>query len=295
MKIKLLLAFIAFSFISCSDDDASPSQPEKNLDQMVIKKYNNGTYGQKVVYDFDDHNRVTLINRYDAQDEYFSKTTYEYDQMLLSVEKTYGFGMGDLNEPSSVISYNYDSSSRLISIDDHDAAGVEFSDTNIIFTYNADNTISAVETIVGPPSEDIINNYTYHKNADGNIVKKVDDGNTVLTQAVYDGANVLSYSRLGWPTWSYQYNVSDSPKGDYLKINTNKFDGSFNNTILAEDYPSVSNGVTNYISQHTISNTQVSDVTTYTYEFDDDGYPIKVSLFKQGSTQPYEVREISYQ
>lgn len=297
MKTRLLFAFLAFSFISCNDDDSNPTQPvEKNLDQMVVKRYQPSGNVYKDVYDFDDDNKVTIINRYDGQDENFSKTTYEYNENgLLSLTETYGYGMGDPNQPSSFTSFSYDGSLRIIAIDDTDAGGIESTETTTHFTYNNNNTISAHETIVGPPSEDIIRNYTIHINADGRIVKKVDADNTIWTQAVYNAGNIESYTQLGTASKSYLFNTANTPKGDYLNINLNKFGGNFNNTILAGGFTSVSNGLSNYISQQTSANASTSQITTYTYEFDEDGYPIKISLFLQGSSEPYEVREIIYQ
>ncbi|PZR22522.1 MAG: hypothetical protein DI539_05500 [Flavobacterium psychrophilum] len=297
MKTKLLLAFLAMSVISCSDDDSNPAIPpvEKNLDQMVVKRYQPSGNVYKDVYDFDD-NKVTIINRYDGQDENFSKTTYEYNENgLLSVAKTYGYSMGDPNQPSSVVSYTYDSSLRIIGIDGVESSGIEGTHTITSFAYNADNTISAEEITSAPPEEDAVKNYTYSKNADGHIVKKVDADNTIWTQAVYNAGNIESYTQLGAASMSYLFNTANTPEGDYLNINLNKFGGDFNNTILTGGFGAVNNGVTNYISQQTSANASSSQITIYTYEFDEDGFPIKVSLFKQGSTQPYEVREISYQ
>jgi hypothetical protein len=297
MKTKLLLAFLAFSFISCSDDDSSPSQPEKNLDQMVVTHYpdGQGANSYKEIYDFDDHNRVAQIMYYSPQNELSAKRTYEYDQMLLSVIKGYGGGMGDPEQPTSVTSFNYDGSLRIIGIDSNVETGIEGIHTITSFTYNADNTISAQQTTSAPPEEDALTNFTYYKNADGRITKKVDSDNTIWTQAVYNGNNVQSYTQLGSPSMSYLFNTVNTPKGQYLNIGRNKFDGSFNNTIIAEGFAAVSNGVTNYVSQHTSSIASINLVVTYSYEFDEDGYPIKVNLFSAGSSQPYEVREISYQ
>lgn len=297
MKTKLLLAFLAFSVISCSDDDSSPSQPEKNLDQMVVTYYPDGINANsyKEIYDFDDHDRLTQISYYNLENELSAKTTYEYDQMLLSVVKSYGSSMGDPNKPSSVTSFNYDGSLRIIGMDSNVETGIEGIHTVTSFTYNADNTISAEETTSAPPEEDVVKNCTYYKTADGRIVKKIDSEGNILTQAVYENYNLKSYTRQGSASMAFLFNNDVTPKGNYLNINLNKYDGNFNNTILAEGFPAFSNGVSNYISQHTSSIAEINLTVTYTYEFDEDGYPIKVSLFSQGSSQPYEVREISYQ
>jgi hypothetical protein len=297
MKIKLLLAFVVFSLISCSDDDTSPSQPEKNLEQMVVTHYPDGinSNSYEEVYDFDAYNRLTQISYFSPENELSAKKTYEYDQMLLSVIKGYGGGMGDPEQPTSVTSFNYDGSLRIIGMDSNVEAGIEAIHTITSFTYNADNTISAQQTTSAPPEEDALTNFTYYKNADGRIVKKEDADNTIWTQAVYNGSNVQSYTQLNLPSMSYMFNTVDAPKGQYLNIGRNKFDGSFNNTIIAEGFAAVSNGVNKYVSQHTSSIASINLVVTYTYEFDEDGYPIKVSLFSAGSSQPYEVREISYQ
>ncbi|RDI05635.1 hypothetical protein [Flavobacterium sp. AG291] len=297
MKTKLLLAFFALSVISCSDDDSSwPSPPEKKLDQMVVKRYQNNGSIYKDVYDFDDDNKLTIINRYDSQDESFSKTTYEYNESgLLSVTKTYGFGMGDPSQPSSITSFSYDASSRITGIDDMDASGIEGTHTITSFVYNADNTISAVETVSGPPSEDVTTNYTFYINDYGHIEKKVDADNTIWTQAVYWSGNVESYTQLGASSMSFEFVENEFVKGSYVKINQNKFGGNFNNAILAGGFASVSNGVVKYVSQQTSTNASTSQVLTYNYEFDDDGYPVRVTLFVLGSSTPYEVREITYQ
>lgn len=297
MKTKLLLAFLAFSVISCSDDDSSPSQPEKKLDQMVVAHYPDGINANsyKEIYDFDDHDRLTQISYYNPENELSAKTTYEYDQMLLSVVKSYGSSMGDPNKPTSVTLFNYDGSLRIIGMDSNVETGIEGIHTITSFTYNADTTISAQQTTSAPPEEDALTNFTYYKNADGLITKKVDSDNIIWTQAVYQAGNIASYTQLGTASMSFEFAENYLVKGNYLKINVNKFDGSFNNTIIAEGFKAVGNGFANYISQHTASNAVSSQITTYAYEFDQDGYPIKVSLFLEGSSQPYEVREISYQ
>lgn len=296
---KLLIAFIALSLLSCSDDDSSSTPTvEKNLDQMVVTHYPDGLAAPsyKQVYDFDDHNRVMQILHYSPQNELSSKRTYEYNQMLLSVTKTYDYGMsiGDPSQPSSVLSFSYDGSLRIIVVYSYVETGIEGVHSITSFTYNADNTISAEKTTSAPPEEDVVADYTYYKNADGRITKVVDADGAVVTQAVYSGNNMDSYTITGFTSKSYLFNSTVSPKGQYLNINLNKYDKSFNNTIIAEGFEAVSNGLSKYISQQTSSNDANSVVTTYTYEFDEDGYPIKVSLFKEGSTQPYEVREITY-
>lgn len=298
MKTKLLFAFLAMSVISCSDDDSNPTTPpvEKNLAQMVVKRYQNNGSIYKDVYDFDGDNKLTIVNRYDGQDENFSKITYEYNASgLLSVAKTYGYSMGDPNQPSHVTSYTYDGSSRITGIDDTESSGIESTQTITSFTYNSNNTISAVANIIAYPEEEVIKNYTFHVNADGHIVKKVDADNTILAQAVYNAGNIESYTQLSAPSMSYLFNTANTPKGDYLNINLNRFGGDFNNAILSGGFASVGNGITNYVSQQTSTNATTSQITTYTYEFDEDGFPIKVSLYTQGSTEPFEVREITYQ
>lgn len=298
---KVLFAFIALSLLSCSDDDSSTAPSvQKNLDQMVITHYPDGLAApnHKEVHDFDDHNKITQISYFSPQNELAAKRTYQYNQMgLLSVVKTYGYdmGMGDPNEPKSVVSFNYDSSLRIIGIDSNIVYGIEGVHTVTSFTYNADNTISVEEITSSPPEEDVVKNYTYHKNTDGRITKLVDSEGTVYTQAVFEGANVLSYTKTGSASMSYAFNVNDTPKGDYLKINTNKYDGSFNNTIMAEGFQAVGNGVSNYISQDTYSMEGVSGTTNYAYDFDQDGFPKKVSLSVQGSSTPHQIREITYQ
>lgn len=293
MKTKLLLAFLAFSFISCSDDDTSPSQPEKNLDQMVVSRYEDGNYVSKLIYDFDDHNRLTQISSYNTENEFFHKKVYEYDQMLLVAEKAYYLdGSMDPNVPSFVTTFSYDGSLRINHLDRTSNLGIEGYQLSTSFIYNADNTISAEEIYTGLPSEDETTYFTYYKNGGGNITKKVDAEGTMLMQAVYEGDNVISATDLNlFGTTNYQFNIAQTPKGGYISIYTNRFDGNLNNALLSDGFLAVSNGVNKYVSQAAYSD---GINVIYEYEFDEDGYPIKVSLFVEGNTQPYEVREITY-
>jgi hypothetical protein len=283
MKLKLLIAFMMLSLVSCSDDDSNTTG-EKQLDKIVHKSYNNNGVLVDNSYITYDNNRMTGVYFVNPNGEIIGKTEFFYNEngSLSKIIDDKAF-YDDIN---GVVELGYDSQGRLITmLETYNQFGEEYIHTGN-YVYNQDNTITYTGYIPNGDSDTKI----FSKNASGQIDKILYNG--TVTQAVYDGEDIVSYSD-GTQTVSFTFDSVNTPVGPLLQSNINHMGGNFQNMVLWMGFEGLAMGVSKYMIGR--SSTVAGNSSTFEYEFDEEGYPVKRKLFRQGENLPYSVNEIIYE
>ena len=290
MKFKLLFAFMVLSFVSCiEDDNNSPVTPvvEKKLDKMLSTNYNsNDAIVSTATLTFDDNDRLLSKYIYNASGKLIGQRICTYNENGLLAEM-------DAHEDGATINtkYKYDNSGRVTESDNMFAV-IEGVRTVSTFTYNADNTISVNTnmTSYGPEGEETSTaQYKYFLNAAGQIYRKTNSNGDILAEAVYQGNNIVSFSE-GNSEIVFDFNETNQTKGQFHGIVKNWYGDNWQNAILLDGFQAAGLGVSNYVIKQTSS----SGILTYNYEFDTEGYPIKVERLNIGTAQPRQVQEVFY-
>lgn len=284
MKLKLLIAFMALSLVSCSDDDNS-SNGSGQLDKYVITSYNeDGEAFDSYDIKF-DNNRMTGVYFHTPSGQIVDKREFYYNENG-SLSKIEAF-RDDEAEPYIINEIAYDGEGKIstTNMSYFDEWGGESSSVSH-YQYNSDNTITCTE------EHDSGNVFikTYYKNASGKIYKIIDQDE--IQEVTYDGDNIATYSS-GLGNMSYTFDNENTPAGPVLQSQLNQMNGNMDNTILFMGFSQITFGVSKYVVGQTSSDGSAN--TTYVYEFDSNGYPVKLKSFKEGSTQPSMIREIFYQ
>lgn len=296
MKLKLLLAFIAISLIACSDnEDADNTPKEKKLERIATTYYyENSTqaYLSEELF-FDDNNKPITANSYqisDNQASLSSQKLYAYsDKELLSKIEEYPHinEQGISNIPSYRSVIEYDDLDRVI----QNYVYNYFSETPQIiesYVYNADKTISVTRVFDDAPTL----YYTYYLNNNGQIYKRMFNAVNSVKEVTYDGDNIISETKPNGDVLTYTFDNVNLPKGEFHNAFKNMYSGNMVNAILLEGFEDVTKINSKYLIGQ---NSNVDSLNeTYQYEFDEEGYPIKISRYRGVSTQPFEIRKIDY-
>ncbi|ALM50226.1 hypothetical protein AMR72_15835 [Flavobacterium psychrophilum] len=307
MKTKLLIALFAFTLMSCSDDErypettvtipsdpdnGNPTDPvvvEKKLEKILYINYReDGTISSTGKFEFDDAEKMVLVDGFSATGVPLRKREFTYNEKGLLINTNF-----HESGSSNTTFYEYDALGRIVKTSNAYAI-YEAVFTNRLFTYEDDGSITVDEKVYEDSLEEgggeIIlsqGQYKYYKDAAGNIYKKTAANGNVITEAVYGNGNIVSYTS-GSSSISFGFNTTNLPKGQYHNISKNAY-GGLQNAILIEGFAAVGLGISNYVTEQ-----NAVDKTTYAYEFDKDGYPVKISFFKNDSDKPFQIREISY-
>lgn len=256
MNKTIFLGLAALALFSCSNDDSNETVQAAGIELDTVTFIDGGNEGVMI---FEDNKVREYHIGPNDDDTYDSNYTYTYgaDGQLTGMVSTDAQGQMTF---SRVVAY--DAQGRIIAKDDtYYVATAPYSSENVVYTYNEDNTVTADFTSY----DDTVQDRTYHFNSAG-LVYKVTNGNEIAQELSYNGNNV---SAIG--TTSYLYDESTPVKGEYLNIYRNMFN-SYSNFV-------VYNG---YIVPFTVSDKyMISTVNSYetinsVYEFNEDGYPVKV-------------------
>lgn len=280
---KLLLAFVAISFISCSDDDTNNNTVNKDLNEIT-------TFfeGEKVEWNKFENNRLTKRYLYNANGEVFIDDQYVYDAQGRLATRTI-VSEGETNTQT----FEYDESGRLELINTETPAYTSERE----FNYSLPNKIISTDhwTSEGGESTHIT---TFDVDQQGRVFR-ITHGDVVnfdsMSEAVYEGNNVIQYSNtthlgldneLVTTTIDYTYNLEIPVRGDYLNKEANMFGNNNVNAILF--YGTFAVEVDGYMVHYTngISNTVIAR------EFDNEGFPVKIIYLND---EHGRVIEISYQ
>lgn len=157
--------------------------------------------------------------------------------------------------------------------------------------------MTVLRSLSGHENEEIIfyeEDYVYNVDAIGNIIKRTVGSSVDGMVAVFDGLNLQSYSSpsdLG--TITLGYSIDNTPKGQYHNMYVNTF-GNRQNAVLIYYYGTLAFGSTKYVTQSVEPGDSGSIIFNYNYEFDVFGYPIKITKYKNGGSQPSQIVTITY-
>jgi hypothetical protein len=269
MKIKLLFAAMLLCLVSCSDDDNSTTVPVTEVQKNILSIANE-TYDQegvvKAKYTIDcENNRPILRKYFDASGNFYSSTEYAYaPNGLLSSYSDY---YGAVKEADAMLSYDSDGRlTEIIYTNYNSLNGWQMSS----FIYNDDNTIT--EKFRNEINSDVFIT-TYFLNASGQIYK-IQNSNGAIGLVTYEGNNVTSLTTYAG-TLNYIYDNVTEVKGDFLNLYENQV-GSNTNAILWLGFSTVLEGVDRYKTN--VQSSLEMFNTEYTYEFDEDGYPVEKTM-----------------
>lgn len=300
MKFKLLFALIALSIVSCSKDDDSdtkdsnPAAQGKKLDKITDTRFKtDGSVNTTTIAEFTDSKLVSQSTY--QLDQMVANSTYMYNESGLLVEKkSYDSSISGGAQPYASSLFKYDGQGR-VTEHDYNYVIIEADRTITTYTYNSDTTISASADYFDVlNNEHIITNDKYYVNTNGHVYKKTGSDGSNKLMAVYQGENLTSYVS-GLNTISFEYNTTDVPKGQYHNIVQNLYGGNLLSAVLVNGFDAIDFGVKNYVTKETTAGVSATSYLIYTYEFDSEGYPVKVKCYKDGNSLPYLIREIQYE
>jgi hypothetical protein len=287
MKLKLILAFVALSLAACSgDDDTTPVNAEKMLDQVNDHIYENGVLVRVIARDY-ENNKIAGTLDHNIDNGFYVKYVYEYNsEGLVAVESRYTSDTENFDGivPFMVCTYEYDDLGRLELItettdfpDLPEESGVSTS----AYTYNDDNTVTRVNDYGG---ESIT--YVFYLNASGQVYKQELLNGEVVQEVTYDGNNMISWSN---GAFSREYTYADyEVKGKYINWFSGQYGDYQPNRILRGGFINISTGVDKYVSSFS-GDASVS----YEYDFDEEGYPVSATATQEG-IQNYWYTDITY-
>ncbi len=327
MKIKLLFAFIAFSLLSCSSDDNNepvntnpddnnppvekhikeitfytPINLEGDMEYFGLKRYENGVPTEEY-YGFEGNDYENAI----------TKILYTYDAENRLTEMIL-----DHSDDITNITFEYDALGRLTSkhIDAQYNGGLSGDVVHTDFTYDVDNQIFASTTSTYFGTHDSYTTYyegIKYLNNEGYVYKISGvSENSNFTEATYENGNIVSVSRFEYDesageytttlTRSYTYDMEHEVKGEYnftnvtsnalIALDKNVFGSNNANTALHNF--GVSDEMSNYPTQFlNYESSTPSPIRSRTYEFDEDGYPIK-SQWISANGEIYQEEYITY-
>lgn len=281
MKLKLLTAIVVLSFAACSDDDQSTAAPKK-LQEVTNTSYDEEGDVYVIHKLFFEDGQLSVARHYTNAGMETGRTEYIYNDDSILIEANIYSNSNPV--PSYTSNYIYDTQGRLADINQ---TAFQFEETVTVedhVVYNNDNTISYWRE--SENGENLI--YTYYVNDNGKIFKVMnDDGETM--EVIYEGNDIASLTDPEGTTM-YSFDNVTEVKGDYRKVISNQYSNDVN-AVLAAGLPSFIGGIDRY---QIASDGPTMDTETV-YEFDDDGYPIKRTVYQNGSAQPHTVSEIVYE
>jgi YD repeat-containing protein len=260
-KNFLALALSALVLFSCSKEDDKPTTPndptnpgsQKCIITSAIETESSGTY--EILFDYNGQRQIT-------------KASYKEDGVL---------------ETSTDV-FEYNSGGRISKITEMDGTTVDGFTT---YTYNSDGLLIRREshysnTTGGQPTLQTIRTYEYDNN------KKLVRFNS------YDGATPTVVE--GYSTYTYPSSNTATEKSFYSQSSggTPTLTSTTNYTFDDKKSPQQILGVfweDEFVSEHNITREEyisasggTPDVSTYTYEYNAEGFPTKMTSNYTGST-----------
>lgn len=284
MKIKLLACIAFLSLMSCSGGDDSapvntenPTPTEKKLKKISGYDMENG--GNLISEQLFQNDLVKYVYVYnpDGSEYYHREYSYNNDGILVMLQ-TY-----EDNILTSRETITYDSQQRISNVlREFFSSGV----TNVIhkdYVYNDDNTI----TNEVYDSQTSVTNTFYLNDAGLVIRSEADsefDNNIYIEEREYNGNNEVLFRRksLNKTTLeytlqyeeAYSYDLATPVIGSYL--NPHRFGEFKANLVLFYSFHQRYILNENYLT----GRTSASENQTRSYEYDEEGYPVKLKVYR---------------
>ncbi|MGV3587217.1 MAG: hypothetical protein ACO1OF_09465 [Adhaeribacter sp.] len=257
-KINLSALLLCLLFALACKNDEDVVKPDKNLNTCLITKITfAGT--DAITYEYDNQKRLKKANH--AKDATSNENYYkEYDYDAAGRVTKESFKLAD-GTVFSYFAFTYNSKNLLEKIAFHTkAAGNTFKhEYDKIITYTSTNKIEQVKTLnpEGPATSYRLDEYTYDANQ--NITK--------VQEYVVNGA-----AKVNDVTTAYTYDNQNNPYrgATYLGLGAETI--SKNNIATEKETYHLSDLTKNY---------------TYTYEYNEKGYPTKQT--RQSDTNTLEI------
>lgn len=291
MKIRLLLACFAVMMASCSNDDNSGNDnpgenTEKKLREIVQTEFTeSGDVATTYKISFDDDDRPLSELQYDGGGELVSKRLFVYNNGGQVESMNYYTITSGVETPNYSYTVAYDSANRVTEVNDSFIINDESASSVMTYLYNPDGTILMTRDMSVGGSTSIL----YYTNAAGQVYKKTTSSGGI-EELVYTGNNVLNYSYEGGSS-AFEYDNEHLPKGQHHNTIVNQYNGNITNTMLLGGFMAIGLGKDKYAIKRTDSNGNVFD---YEYQFDAEGYPVKLRYFRNDANIPSSIREIYY-
>ncbi|MUV03070.1 hypothetical protein GN157_05045 [Flavobacterium rakeshii] len=299
MKLRLFFLAAFVSLASCSSDD--DGNPANEIPTPVVKNLKDITYKNALgetreITKYED-NKLKERILYD-QGVIFHTEIFAYNEDGYLVSGVYTADDDGVNQYVS-----YDDSGRITQItNDFTYMGIVGNTTTSVVDYSETGVINVTKTTVQGENEEL-DYFKYFLTAEGRVYEIAlvnDDELSYIYKVDYDGDNVaVVYSYRDGDTGAYlntstlSYDNETEVKGEFVHINSNRFgDNKANYVIYREDaIPNVSE---QYLIGN-VSNGQANYIGEITYEFDEDGYPIKQLSYLLGQENPLSQYIITYE
>lgn len=243
-KFLLALSVLGLVSVSCSRDNDENISDNGNKEIPILPtKFIHEDGVSELKYDGDK--LLEIVNKYDETET----VTFKYDGDKI-VERT----IIEPNNDKEIAKYYYTSDNKLKSsslyMEETDNGTKYITNYNREYTYNTDGTISVVEKrkYINSNVESIVN-YTYTI-SNGNLAKKVEtrDGETYVRTYTYGNKNTPFKNVRGFDLLLLEF------EEDNFGINVSK---------------------NQLISTQLEREGEILEAHSYTYEYNDKGYPIK--------------------
>ena len=264
MKKNVFMALaVAFLCTACDEDnpEALSNTPPAELDTVI---FNDGTNEVDLMV-FEDNKVQQYKIGSNGDETYDLNYSYSYNQDGQLIGMTGTDAQGQLFFKQDL---SYDEQGRLVLKHDvyHNLTQGTQAVEDVEYSYNdLGHTITADFTSF----DDTVLDRVYHFNSAGLVSKITKVDGTTIQEMQYDGYNIV---QMG--DFTYTYDNFTEVKGEYINIYRNKFK-SYANYVIYTGYMVPNVLSTKYILSDAYPTTESG--TTYNYEFDEDGYPIKVN------------------
>ena len=291
MKTKLLVAFMAIALVSCSKDDDSASDnsgnEEKKLNRIIQTDFNeNGSVKMTSQIQFDDNNKALSNLEYDGDGVLSTKRDFTYNKRGQVETMMYYTAATDIEIPNYSYTVTYKGDGRVESVSDSFISNGAAATSSMDYVYNENSTIVMTRNFSFGGAAIT----TFYLDTAGSVYKKTDSAGTT-EQLIYAGKDVQKYSTEMFFS-TFAYDNEHTPKGQQNNVVLNQYNGNIQNTLLLGGFTSFNLGNTKYVSQRTDND---ADTYDYEYQFDDDGYPVKLKCYKNKNVLPFSIREIYYE
>jgi len=256
------------------------------LDKIVQTEYNDtgGAVSKKIITQFDDNNKVKEMVSYNPSNDIINKQEFIYDESgILKTRKIYY--VTDLVNPIYIYNYFYDIEGRVIKMIEVSNIGTPSTSTYLYAYNNHIITVTENSTFFGT-----LPGFTFELNDNGLIYKKV--AGDITDELTYDVDNVIFHGGTSHsPSIHYEYDNITQPIGPYINIVKNQY-GSINNALIMSGFSNISFLGSKYLIKRTDSYNSATFL--YKYEFNEEGYPVKIKYYFGEDTIPYTIREVFY-
>jgi len=266
MKKHLFLFLLtAFSFFSCSDDDAGPTQDtnnESSLIKIIRQTYIDNTVSLRYESEYSEGRIVASAMYAPNMIPMLSHIEYTYNENGTLASNISYYGM-DTTLLLSSANYTYDNQGRISGIAIFADNG-EAQHNNISYTYNPDSTVTVQSTnpFDAPGS-------VYFINSNGLVYKQVGEfGDT--SELIYEGTNPVSMLLNESPV-TFDYDTVHDPS--LLGLDAGAGDYMPNIALRAMSLAGVAK--TYAADKYLIRENHGETVLEYIYTFNDEGLPIK--------------------